>query len=60
MNKGKKNQWKFILVGLLLSVAILFFYISRTQEGMIFFIVGAVLFILALLISDWVDKEAKD
>lgn len=60
MKKDKKNQWKFVLVGIILSVSMLFSYMGRTQEGISFLIVAIVLFVLALLILHWIDKMGKN
>lgn len=55
--KEKRIQWEIILTGILLSLAMMFFYMSRTQKGICFLVIGIVLFILAILILYWMDKK---
>lgn len=60
MKKERKFDWKFILIGVLLAASIMFFHMSREQEGLLFLMIGAVLFVIALLILKWIDKKSKN
>lgn len=55
---SKKDKWKFIVIFCLLIMMSIFLYIGR--EEMIFFIIGCVLFIITLLIINWVNKMSND
>ena len=56
----KKGQWKFVIIWVLLIMAIIFFYIGRSEKGMLFFTIGCILFVIALLTINWINKKSND
>ena len=55
----KKVQWKWVIVFLILIAATAFLYISRSQEGILCFVMGIALYLCALLIINYIDKHSK-
>ena len=57
MKNDKRNQWKFGIIFCLLTLAFVFLYLGRTET--LFGIIGGILFVIALLIINWIDKKTK-
>ena len=55
----KKVQCKWVIVFLILIVATAFLYISRSQEGILCFVLGIGLYLCALLIINHINKHTK-
>jgi lipopolysaccharide export LptBFGC system permease protein LptF len=55
----KKDKWKWVIVFLILIAATAFLYISRSQEGILFLVIGIALYLCALLIINYIDKKSK-
>lgn len=58
--KNKRDRWKFTIVFGLLAIALCFLYISRSEKGILFFALGFMLFVVALMIINRIDKNSKN
>lgn len=56
----KKDKLKWALVFFVLIVATIFLYISRSHDGILFFIFGVALYLIALLIINNINKNTKN
>ena len=57
MKNDKRNQWKFGIIFCLLILAFVFLYLGRTDT--LLGIIGGILFVIALLVINWIDKKSK-
>ena len=57
MKNDKRNQWTFGIIICLLIVAFVFLYLGRTDT--LFGIIGCILFIITLLVINWINKRSK-
>ncbi len=55
----KKDKWKWVIVFLILIAATAFLYISRSQDGILCFVIGIGLYLCALLMINHINKNSK-
>ena len=55
----KKDKWKWTVVFLILIVATTLLYISRSQDGILCFVIGIGLYLCALLMTNHINKNSK-
>lgn len=55
----KKDTWKWTLVLMILIVATVLLYVSRSQNGILCFVIGIGLYICALLMINYINKNSK-
>lgn len=55
----KKDKWKWTIVFLVLIVATTLLYISRSQDGILCFVIGIGLYLCALLMINHINKNSK-
>ena len=58
--KNKRDHWRFTIIFGLLAIALCFLYISRSEKGILFLVLGCILFIIALAFINRIDKDSKN